>query len=401
MKKKVRIILIVSVVLALILFLAEYLPSKSQAVVTRNDYGEGQKAEEYELSIEGEPVDETIRIEVGELEYTHEEIQEIFEIVMKELDVIVLGENENFDHVEKNLNLVTQIESYPVTIQWQLDSYSVINANGEVQEEYVDKEGTLVELRGTIFYRTEQAIYIRSAKVYPLTRVGMDKVLYEIEQEILRVEEKTRQESTFTLPTRIDGKNLQWSKKKSNHWQYILVMGIALSVYLIYREREKVKRKAQQRTKELLRDYPGMISKFTMLLGTGATVRHAFETIVQNYEQQKEQLGSQVVYEEIKIALHEMKGGISEAEAYERFGKRCGVTVYMKFGALLAQNLRKGSRGISEILRVEAMQAFENRKNTAKRMGEEVGMKLLMPMLGMLAVVFIIIMVPAFLTMQL
>jgi hypothetical protein len=49
---------------------------------------------------------------------------------------------------------------------------------------------------------------------------------------------------------------------------------------------------------------------------------------------------------------------------------------------------------------MEAIQAFESRKNTAKRMGEEAGTKLLMPMFGMLAVVFIMVMVPAFLSMQ-
>ena len=144
-----------------------------------------------------------------------------------------------------------------------------------------------------------------------------------------------------------------------------------------------------------------MISKFTMLLSTGTTVKNAWEKIVQNYEQQKEQLGIHIVYEEMLTTSREMQGGVPESEAYERFGKRCGITVYIKFGAMLSQNLRKGSKGISDILRMEAIQSFENRKSTAKRQGEEAGTKLLMPMLGMLAVVLIMVMVPAFMTMQL
>ena len=102
----------------------------------------------------------------------------------------------------------------------------------------------------------------------------------------------------------------------------------------------------------------------------------------------------------MKMTLHEMQGGVPEAEAYERFGKRCGNTTYLKFGTLLSQNLRKGSKGVSEILRMEAIQAFENRKSTARRLGEEAGTKLLMPMIGMLAVVFLMGMVPAFMSMQ-
>jgi hypothetical protein len=73
----------------------------------------------------------------------------------------------------------------------------------------------------------------------------------------------------------------------------------------------------------------------------------------------------------------------------------------MKFGTLLSQNLRKGSKGLSEMLRMEAIQSFEMRKSRAKRLGEEAGTKLLAPMIGMLAVVFIMVMVPAFLSMQL
>ena len=102
----------------------------------------------------------------------------------------------------------------------------------------------------------------------------------------------------------------------------------------------------------------------------------------------------------MQAAIHEMKSGISEAEAYERFGKRCGDVSYVKFATLISQNLRKGSKGLSALLKMEAIQAFENRKSLAKRKGEEAGAKLMMPMIGMLAVVFVMIMVPAFYTLQ-
>jgi hypothetical protein len=42
------------------------------------------------------------------------------------------------------------------------------------------------------------------------------------------------------------------------------------------------------------------------------------------------------------------------------------------------------------------MEAFEERKETAKRLGEEAGTKLLIPMMIMLVLVLVIIMVPAF-----
>ena len=404
MKKTLKIkiipILTVSVLLAVALFLAEYVFVDSEAVVTRNTYGEGKKTMEYEVTVDGESK-ETLEIEVGEQEYNTEEVRKLFREVTDKLDEVILGENKSFDHVEQNLNLVTRLEDYPVQIQWQLNSYSVMNQYGEIQEKNLVEEGTVVELRATVSYRDEEAIYVQHARVYPVTRTGMDKLWHEIGQKVRRVEEETRQEESFTLPTEINGKKLTWSPKKESRWYYVLLLGTVLCVYLVYHEHQKMKQMKVRRAEELVRDYPGMISKFTMLLSSGTTVRSAWEKIVQNYEQQKETLGTHAVYEEMAVSLHEIQGGVSEAEAYEHFGKRCGVTTYMKFGMLLSQNLRKGSKGISEILRMEAIQAFENRKSTAKRMGEEAGTKLLMPMLGMLAVVFIIVMVPAFLSMQL
>jgi hypothetical protein len=298
------------------------------------------------------------------------------------------------------MNLVTGLEDFPVQIQWELDSYHEMNITGELREENLVHTGTMVEIRGTIFYGEEQAVYIRNAYLYPLTREGKDKLIYEIEQAIVEAEENSREKEKFSLPERVAGKELQWSKKKEDRWYYFLLIGVGVSVFLVYHSREKVKQKERARREELIRDYPGMISKFTMLLQTGVTVKQAWEKIVEHYERQRDELGVHVVYEEMGKTLREIQSGVAEAESYERFGKRCGVTVYLKFGALLSQNLRKGSRGISELLRMEAIQSFEDRKSTAKRLGEEAGTKLLLPMLGMLAVVFIMVMVPAFFSLQ-
>lgn len=89
-----------------------------------------------------------------------------------------------------------------------------------------------------------------------------------------------------------------------------------------------------------------------------------------------------------------------QSECYEAFGRRCESPVYRKFGMLLSQNLRKGTKGLTNLLQREAQEAFEERKNMAKKLGEEAGTKLMIPLFLMLAVVFVIVTVPAFLTIQ-
>ena len=50
---------------------------------------------------------------------------------------------------------------------------------------------------------------------------------------------------------------------------------------------------------------------------------------------------------------------------------------------------------------MEAVQAMEDRKSRAKQLGEEAGTRLLVPMLFMLVIVLMIVVVPAFLSIQL
>lgn len=394
------LILLISVAGALAMFLYENISDQSESVVTRNTYGEGKKTEEYELVIENEEESQDISLEVGEQEYTAQETKALFQEIMTALDEVILGENESLNRIEHNLNLVTELADYPVQIQWELSSYEAMNVEGKIRKENLSEEGTLIELRGTITYGDEKAVYVRNAVVYPETLVGMEKLLHRIKQEIEKLEEETRETSEFALPEEVDGVRLKWTRKKQSYWFYLLIIGLVLSVFVVYREREKVKEQEKLRRDALTRMYPGMISKFTMLLSTGTTVKSAWEKIVENYESQKEQIGTQIVYEEMSTTLREIRSGIPESEAYERFGKRCGLTNYIKFAMILSQNLRKGSKGISDTLRMEAIQSFENRKSTAKRLGEEAGAKLLMPMMAMLAIVLIIVMVPAFLSMQ-
>ena len=400
-KTKVLLVLVTSAVLAFLLFLAENVLGNDENIITRNTYGEGSKTEEYELRIEDEPESESLQIEVEERAYTGEEITELFEEVSIKLDEVILGENESFDRVNQDLNLVNTLEEYPVSIEWELDSYKVMNLDGTLRTDQLKEQGSMVELRGIIGYLDQQVIYVRTAMVYPEAKEGMEKLLYEIQMAVEDAESSTRADVSFALPKEVNGKSLTWSGKKSTNGYYVLFLGIMVSVFLVYREKDQIKREEEKRRNQLLREYPGMVTKMNMLLGTGMTVRAAWEKIVQQYELQKEQLGIQLVYEEMSNTVREIKGGISEVEAYERFGKRCELTAYLKFGAMLSQNLRKGSRGISELLRVEAIQSFENRKSLAKKLGEEAGTKLMIPMMGLLAVVMIMVMVPAFLAMQL
>ena len=61
----------------------------------------------------------------------------------------------------------------------------------------------------------------------------------------------------------------------------------------------------------------------------------------------------------------------------------------------MVQNVKKGNSVLLERLKEETQLAILERKNKIKTAAEEAGTKLLVPMMLMLAVVMILIMVPA------
>ena len=94
---------------------------------------------------------------------------------------------------------------------------------------------------------------------------------------------------------------------------------------------------------------------------------------------------------------YQITSGKAEGEAYEEFGRRCGLQPYMKLSGMLIQNRKEGMKNINQMMGVEMAAAFEERKNLAKRRGEEAGTKLLAPLFLMLGVVMVMVMVPAML----
>ena len=164
--------------------------------------------------------------------------------------------------------------------------------------------------------------------------------------------------------------------------------------------REKEKQKEEKKRKEMQADYPDIVEKLVLFLRAGFSIRRAMEKLATGYlrNRDKYHLGERAAYEEVVKTCREMEGGMYEAEAYERMGRRYGISQYKMLSVLLVQNLRRGNENLLELLEREAASVTEERKRSARVKGEEAAIKLLLPMVMQLVVVLIILMVPAFLS---
>lgn len=372
--------------------------------VKRGEYDGSVKNERLHLRIEGEEEQEVV-LEISPKVYSEEAIEKICSEAWDELETTVLGENASFQYITEDLNLVYTLENYPFQISWQFSDYDVLDINGKLKrEKLIEKDplcqGTFVSL--TVSLRYEQ--YEESKRIDLIIYPQMDEETTAQEKvlnEVLLRDEESRVETYVELPNKIDGKKVVWMKKQESNAAVLAVMGIMVSVLLLGVDRQRIVEQDKKKKEQMLFDYPEIVSQIIILMGAGMTAKNAWKKIIEDYQNQKQKSGNiRWAYEEMEFTLMEMKNGIPELECYERFAKRCDLMPYVKLGALLAQNLKKGSKGLWIQLEMEAHQSMNERKNQIKRLGEEAGTKLLLPMLLMLIIVLMMVIVPAFLSIQ-
>ena len=190
---------------------------------------------------------------------------------------------------------------------------------------------------------------------------------------------------------------LQLIRSSMEPMMILLVLGSVLAVFI--GQDMELHKQYELRNQQLLLEYPEFVSRLQLLLCSGMSIRSAFFKIGKEYQKNLQKGGKKrYVDEELLLALRKMENGMSEAEALEFFGRRCHLFCYKKMVSLIQQNLRRGTDGLRETLMNETKAAFEERKQAARRLGEEAGTKLLFPMMLMMGVVMVIIMIPAFIS---
>ncbi|MCD7745383.1 MAG: type II secretion system F family protein [Lachnospiraceae bacterium] len=408
--RKVASVLAVLVIGAMltILCLLVYGPNRGQTTLDsllRPGYGEGDRTEELTVQIEDDDEAQTLEVTIQERKYTDEEKQQFLDRALEELDELLLGENESPDAVRTSLVFPESLQDGAVQVDWMKSPYGIIGQDGSIVLAD-NEEGTLVEIQATLECDGLEAMYRVSVMVYPPNMTEEEQLLAAIREEVIRADEESSYESELVLPTLAAGKELLWLDESDNPSFYVLALTLVLTVCVYLRMDNQVHEKAEERKKQLLLDYPDLMWKMTMLLGAGMSLRGVFSRISEEYELEKNKEAAKgkragrirYVYEEVTCTCREMQSGIGEAQAYERFGKRCQLPEYIRIGSVLSQNLRKGAKGLTELLESEAETSLIDRRNHARKIGEQAGTRLLLPMILMLGIVLAILMVPAFLS---
>ncbi len=340
-----------------------------------------------------------VRIPVRERQYGEEEVKELFQRIQPELIKQMLGENETLEEVRGDLNLKSSLGDYGLRISWESDNPQVIDSFGIVHNEEIPEEGEQVWLRARVTDGYHEDRYEFKVTVYPASLTQEEKLAANFLQWIDQMDGKQLTEDRLLLPSVYEGNRMTYFQSEKADYRVLPVLGVLLAALLYIKEEFDKKSQAKIREQQLLFDYSEVVSKLVVYIGAGLTVRGAWERIAAGYKEAVKQRKRSVrpAYEEMVKTAGQIGSGQSEGRAYSEFGRRCGLQAYIKLSALLEQSQKNGSRQLRQALELEMVSAFEQRKNLAKKLGEEAGTKLLLPLFMMLGVVMVMIVVPAFL----
>ncbi|WP_312503530.1 immunoglobulin-like domain-containing protein [Lacrimispora sp.] len=340
-----------------------------------------------------------MKIPVRERQYGAEEARELFQRIQPELIKQMLGENESMEEVRGNLNLKNSLEDHGLRISWESDNPQVIDSFGIVHNEEVPEEGEPVWLRARMKAGGHEGQFEFKVTVYPPSLTQEEKAAAAFLQWIGQMDLKQQTQEHLLLPSAYEGKRLTYFLPEETDYRILPVLGLLLAALLHIKEEFDRKSQAKIREQQLLFDYSEVVSKLVVYIGAGLTVRGAWERVAAGYKDavKQEKRSVRPAYEEMVKTAGQLGSGLSEGRAYSEFGRRCGLQVYIKLSALLEQSQKNGSRQLRPALELEMVSAFEQRKNLAKKLGEEAGTKLLLPLFLMLGVVMVMIVVPAFL----
>ena len=360
--------------------------------ISRSSYQEGAR----EISIAANYGEQQMefQLQVEPRRFTEAETERLFDDFLEKLPEYILGENMSLQQVTKDLVLKSTYDSLPIAVDWKSDKQNILSNTGHIfPVEKPEQVRLMLHISYHEYYREDEIMIT----VAPPAVSDQEKLYLEVEQMLQQSHNDSLEQEDWKLPAEWKGEHIYWKQiiEDNSLLFWAAAMGTVILIY-IFSDRD-LHDQIEKRKKRLRREYPEIVHKLVLFVGAGMTIRGAFQKIAGDYEAKQQAANKQSpACAEMLYTCRELCAGVSEGAAYEHFGRRTGLQEYIRLSTLLAQNLKRGNSTLLERLREEADKAAEEQLQQGRKLGEEAGTKLLVPMVLMLAVVMVVIMIPAF-----
>lgn len=359
----------------------------------KNDQEEGDYEEHLIARVGEEKI--PLAVLVKERALTEKEAKEEILKAREMLPAYLMGENESLKNVTTDLNFITRVPDTYVEVQWVERGSEFFSYDGEIKEDLELLEMMELKVSAILSCQGISEDYETTITLMPKSLKVSEALLNQIEKQ----QEEKPENEVLILPDTYEGKTVTWKKVPDYTFLWIFVLTVLSVLLLKLGQKRDVEEEKKKRLERLEREYAQIVSKFTMLLSAGLSVRNAWERIVLLYRRKEDT--QNIVFQELNWGLMQMQKGVPELEVYEVFGIRTGLVHYKKMMAIFISDRKRGSVNLLDAMNQEMLLAWEEKKRKTRQHGEKIGTKLLIPMMGMLGIVFVIILVPAFLSFEL
>lgn len=163
----------------------------------------------------------------------------------------------------------------------------------------------------------------------------------------------------------------------------VVLMLFILAGYVPY---DNVNVTVRNRKEEIENEFPQVVSKLTLLTVAGMEVYQAWKLTSGS--------GVGVLYQEMDRVLLELDNNVPPVDAYSKFITRCNNPYTTKLATAIIQNASKGNSEIVNLFRRLNNESWLEHKHSARRRGEQISSKLLVPTLLMFVGIIILVIVP-------
>lgn len=363
----------------------------------------GTAEREEKLMVESDGHEEEWTVKVSPRKFSRKESIQRLDQATKEINKTFLGKNRSLDNVTRPLTVKDSYAEGTVDAGWEFSDPTLVSSDGKILYE------NLEEVSPAIVYAAAKLSCCGEEKVYsfPLrlqmpsgnTKEGFS---FRVDQALKQADAKDPTGEWLILPGQVGDIPLVWSKEQDNRGALLAALGLVAGAGVVLGRREEKRKSLLQQKKELTADYPDIVSALSLYVSAGITVRASFTRIFAGYRDRKRTNGirDRPGYEAIGKVVRQMEDGVGEEAAYGALGRLTGHKDYGKLAMMLSKNLKHGSVMLQTQLEKEEAQAFEARKLAARTMGEEASTKLLVPMIMLLSVVIVVLIAPAFFSLQ-
>lgn len=396
-RKEIKIILLCLIGLIFCLLASVfYGTQKRNITVERNRAGQGESEESIIVGVGKDRYE--YNLEVQEKSYTKKELESEMKKGFSYLEKEMLKNNEDFDHITSKVTFSSEIPDVPIEVHWEIEDESLVDMEGTVYNEELKKGQKKTHVRATLSYEDVNRSKVYELTIRPKKRNAMERKVDEAWKSIKQLEADTRKKEKFVIFAKLGDVTILRAKQR-NPWKWIAILLFIAIPLLAAREVEEEKQKREKVRRGAEAEYSNILWQFILLLEAGFTIPSAWKKITSDYKKKKEQLPEEkrYVYEQMLYAQHQMELGTCQEEVFAMFSQRMSLRCYAKLMTMFEQNITRGAKNMLQILKQEEQQAFADRCEQAKRLGEEADTKLLLPMGMMLLNILLLLMIPAYL----